>query len=85
MGRLLVIPNSTRWNSTYNAWKVAAKEASKLNDLMDVIGELHFSNNELEYIAEFVGSKTYICVHYLFFIFTLSIFYSKTEVSITNT
>ena len=58
MGRLLVVPNATRWNSSYDAWVVLNKmKDHDLNNLLNFIGESALKPDELSYIQEYVEVK----------------------------
>ena len=57
MGRKLQVPNATRWNSSYDAWKVLHEQKEHLNRLLDHCGASSFKAPELEYISEFVDVR----------------------------
>ena len=63
LGRLLVIPNATRWNSLYDAMVVLNKtDKHQLNVLMDDLGESRFSELEIKYIKEYVEVSRFLFV-----------------------
>ena len=57
MGRKLVVPNATRWNSSYDSWKGLHEQKEHLNSLRDHCGASSFKAPELEYISEFVDVR----------------------------
>ncbi len=56
-GKLLVIPNATRWNSTFDAYQrlreIISVSADQCDGLMDALGLPRFNNRDCQFIAEY--------------------------------
>ena len=54
LGRYLLTPNDTRWNSLADAMALLKKIKPKLNTLMEALGERKFTPEELIFLDEYV-------------------------------
>ena len=54
LGKLLILPNDTRWNAFFDALEALLAAKANLNDIMDALGFRRFTVPEITFLEEYL-------------------------------